>query len=413
MIAAPDNRGVSETTGKAPCSVSPFGRSTALDISPGPPLTPCCSVHPVPPEGNTRPQAHSSTHDDVLPWFRFAEDVDRGLIWQPDDTRQQRFSDDRPILLENRGLTSPPTPQPVQPPTPPRQLALWKSQVIHAQTIAAKLRTIGLDEQATALQNCHTTYTVCQCSDCGLVRKFPNRCDRFYCPQCASHLAYERQKQVRWWTALIPQPKHVVLTLRNIPALLPGHVDELRRWFTALRRRKFARNWVGGFYRMEVTNEGNGWHLHLHALVNAAWIGQNELSSAWTSITGGIGRIVKVKDTRGADYLSEVTKYVAKAPQIAAWQPAQIAEFLGAFEHKRTFGVFGELYAARTKFAEFIATMKTARPKCSCGSSSCTYFTELEWEMRNLDKGPSNTPRPPPKVAEPELRLGCTPQFPH
>jgi hypothetical protein len=268
--------------------------------------------------------------------------------------------------------------------------------------VASKLRQAGMTAEASTLENCHSYYTFAVCDGCGQARKFPNRCDLFYCPECAHHLANHRKMQVEWWTKLISQPKHLTLTIKNIYDLTSGHVDELRRMFTQLRRRKFAKNWVGGFYRIECTNDGNGWHLHIHALVEAKWIDQDQLKTNWLSVTRGFGYIVKVRDCRGADYLHEVTKYVAKGNQLAAWQPAEIATFVRAFAGRRTFGVFGSLYGARTKFAEFIASIKQAKPRCECGSSACHYydaagFIALSFVPENLAK-PRPPPRPDPQI---------------
>lgn len=217
---------------------------------------------------------------------------------------------------------------------------------------------------------------------------------------------------MEWWTSLVSQPKHVVLTVKNVGDLTPGHVTQLQKWFGNLRRRKCCSNWVGGFYSIECTNEGNGWHLHIHALVEARWIDSAELSKNWDSTTGGFGRIVKVKDCRQRTYLSEVTKYVAKGSQLAAWSPAQILAFVQAFSHKRTFGVFGKLYGARTEFAEFIATMKAAKPKCDCGSCSILYFTENEWLAREALASPTSKPIPPPSQPQSELAIALSGVWP-
>jgi hypothetical protein len=116
-----------------------------------------------------------------------------------------------------------------------------------------------------------------------------------------------------------------------------------------------------------------------------------------------MGRIVKVRDCRRADYLQEVTKYAVKGTQLAAWEPDLIATFIRAFDGKRTFGVFGELYGARTEFAEFIAGLKQAKPKCDCGSCSVTYFSEADWILRELGHSSPASTRPPPAPTTPEL----------
>jgi hypothetical protein len=279
-----------------------------------------------------------------------------------------------------------------------RQEELWRKATVHKNTVAAKLRLESYTEEADCLENCHTYYTVAQCGDCGAVRKFPNRCDRFYCPECAHHLQREREKQVAWWTRECKQPKHVVLTVKNIPHLTFLHVQEFRGWFTKLRRLKFARNWVGGFYRIEVTNEGKGWHLHLHALVEAKWIDQPQLKNVWRRLTNGLGYIVKVMDVRQGSYLHEVTKYVVKGHQLASWQPADIVTFLNAFQNVRTFGVFGSLYGKRTEFAEWLASIKSSRPKCECGSCNVRYFNELDWLAMDCRPTLPVRERPPPDL---------------
>jgi hypothetical protein len=154
---------------------------------------------------------------------------------------------------------------------------------------------------------------------------------------------------VRWWTEQIQQPKHVVLTIRNVPDLTGDHVDELRKWWNQLRRRKFAKGWRGGFYTIQTTNKGKGWHPHIHALIDARFIDESELSKQWLAVTRGAGYNVRVRDARQEDYLREVTRYAVHGAQLAAWTPDQIATFVRAFTGKRTFGVFGSLYAVRTQ----------------------------------------------------------------
>lgn len=306
-----------------------------------------------------------------------------------------RFDCPNPLQLETRGVTAQIT-------LPPRtsipvgaQAEIWSSNTIHKNSIAAKLRLAGMVEAADKLEHCHSEFTFAVCNDCGRVGKFPNRCDNFYCPECQPRLSHDRRQAVEWWVALIQQPKHVVLTVRNIPDLSKGHVKQLRRWFTQLRRRKFASNWEGGFYAIEVTNEGAGWHLHIHALVNARWIDGPELARQWASITSNAGYIVKVKDAREGDYLKELTKYVAKGSQVAKWSPDQITTFINAFTGVRTFGVFGSLYGARTEFAEWLKAIREAKPRCNCGSCSVTYYTEAQFIMRDLVPDHHAAARPP------------------
>jgi hypothetical protein len=79
----------------------------------------------------------------------------------------------------------------------------------------------------------------------------------------------------------------MTLTVRNIPDQLFGRADvaALRGHFSKLRRRFKTIN--GGFYVVQTTNAGKGWHLHLHVLFDGQFIAQKALSKAWADITAG------------------------------------------------------------------------------------------------------------------------------
>ena len=280
---------------------------------------------------------------------------------------------------------------------------LWKAATMHKFSVAAKLKEAGMREEAEVLEDCHSRLIYAQCDSCRAVQVFRNRCDRFYCPECQPKLAKRRAASVAWWTVEVTQPKHVVLTVQNLPDLSREHVAELRRWFTRLRHRKFARNWRGGFYSVEVTNEGRGWHLHLHVLVDARWIDAAELARQWASVTRDFGKIVKVKDCRKADYLAEVTKYTVKGSDLARWPASEIATFIRAFDGVRTFGVFGSLYGKRTEFAEWLKSIRDHKPKCPCGCQSMTFYSEGEWLERDFKPNVDSPDRPAPPVHHPEF----------
>ena len=280
---------------------------------------------------------------------------------------------------------------------------LWKQATIFKFSVAAKLKEAGMPEKAEVLEDCHSRLIYCQCDGCHSVKIFRNRCDRFYCPECQPKLAKRRAAGVAWWAVELSQPKHVVLTVQNIDQLSRGHVDELKKWFTRLRHRIFAQNWRGGFYSVEVTNEGRGWHLHLHALVDARWIDAGELARQWYSVTNGFGKIVKVKDCRRHDYLAEVTKYAVKGSELAGWTPSQIADFIRAFDGVRTFGVFGSLYGKRTEFREWLDSIRDHKPLCECGCVKMRYYSEADWLARDFRPTTDSPDVPAPPAAHPEF----------
>jgi hypothetical protein len=325
---------------------------------------------PLPPEAAVAEQCWSASPDgelfDPLEGFP-AFEIEVGPSFGRADEREAR----RDLLgLEKRGVTS-----------QAKQGELWRHGRHFKDTVVAKLKSIGRFDLIEELAVCHTEEVILECTGCKRRNRFWNRCDLFYCPACQPRLAAERGRSVEWWTKQISQPKHVVLTVTNQRVFDKAFVKAFLKAFAALRRRVFAKDWRGGFFRLEVTNEGRGWHLHLHALIDARFISQRELSAQWHSVTQGCGHIVRVKDARDQDYLREVTKYAVKGSQLAKWHPEEIATFIDAFKGIRTFGCFGQLYKLRAVHREHMDGVAKERATCPCGCTTvrARSAAELEW----------------------------------
>lgn len=291
------------------------------------------------------------------------------------------------VKLETRGLSS-----------PNQQTELYDKLLVLKHSVAAKLRKAGKSELADSLEQCGTRKTYCTCNACGKVQIFLNRCDNMICPCCQPKLARDRRKDIEWWSAQVRQPKHVVLTLKNVKEITRGHVDEAKKWLAALRRRKFASGWRGGCWSLEVTNEGRGWHIHFHLLVDADWIDAKQLAVEWGKTTNGHGYIVKVKDARKEDYLRELTKYCVKGTDLARWAPADLAMFVDAIDGTKCFSVFGSLFNQRKEFAKFKEEAALQHHLCPCGSDNCRLENEWEYLQRQLE--PQWRPKENPCLTE-------------
>lgn len=318
--------------------------------------------------------------------FDFAADLDH----RPSFSRFDREAHPKPVSLERGGTTS-----------QSGQAEIWSKQTLWKESIVAKLLSVGRNEEANKLANCHTQISYATCTGCRKKRKFFNRCDILYCPECAPRLTAERRESIEWWTKTITQPKHVVLTARNIATISEDYVRSIKDAFSSLRRSKFARNWIGGFYSLEVTNEGRGWHIHIHALVDAKWIDQAELARQWAKRVGQDFAIVYVKDCREKSYLQEVSKYAVKGSELASWSASDIAAFIDAFANTRTFSVFGSLYGKRTEWKEWIEAGCSERGQCECGCNSWVIRTDLEQEWHDATFGPTTQSPPPARLTQP------------
>lgn len=319
-----------------------------------------------------------------------------------DETVSENLRYDRlPVKLEKRGVTS------------HHQGHLWFKEVVFKESIVARLNSAHRQDLANRIASCHTQKSVRLCIGCKKHSVFWNRCDIHWCPICSQRLAYERRQSVEWWTKQIKQPKHVVLTARNGNDL-KTEITRGKQALSRLRRRKFAANWVGGFYRLEITNESRGWHVHFHLLVDARWIDAMHLSKEWGNCLGqDIPAIVKVKDCRESNYLVEVTKYSVKASDLSSWTAEQQIEFIEALDGVRTFGVFGSLYKKRTEWKEFLDEVRAGRVRCECGCDRWKILSEQEFEWETEITQPEKS-IPPPRlqfVAQPELALGQQTNF--
>lgn len=341
----------------------------------------------------------------------------RNSKWfEPDLTpgieRPEVYAADRSINLEYRGLT-PHFAGDVTPQNPAKFAGLNKVRLKDQQqkllldrlalkeTIVCKLGEAGFRDEAVKLDACHTKLSYAVCVGCRAASAFYNRCEQRHCPCCQHRLARERRESVEFWAKSISQPKHVVLTARNTDILTREKIRWFKAQFTKLRRSKCAANWRGGMWSLEVTNEGRGWHVHLHALIDADFIVKAEMDRTWAKLVGQDMVVTCVKDVREDSYLREVAKYAVKPTQLAKWTGEQIGAFVTALDSERTFGVFGSLFKRRSEWKAFKEALTEQAPACECGCSHFKVYTDKEWQWELEIHGGL----PPPKSHTPATRL--------
>jgi hypothetical protein len=180
------------------------------------------------------------------------------------------------------------------------------------------------------------------------------------------------------------QPKHMVLTARNRKELRPMLkvvLDGVRK----IRRREVFAGVRGGWCSIEVTNEGRGWHVHAHLLVDVRFIEAKFLATEWAECVGQDFAIVKIKDAREKHYLAEVTKYTVKPSVFIKWPHENRVEFVQGIRSKRMFFAFGHVAeASRNVRAALKVSRGIARTKC-CGNEKLTPLSTLT-HPRNLRK---------------------------
>jgi hypothetical protein len=224
------------------------------------------------------------------------------------------------------------------------------------------------------------------CKDCGDWSALSYRCSVKWCPRCNWMITRKRAALLRAWTKRIRQPKHVVLTQKNFPLLTRGKLREHQKNLARLRKQKVFANVQGGCVSVEVTNKGEGWHLHSHWFVDARWIDASELAVAWGKLCGQEFGIVKVQDARAKDYEREVAKYVVKGNELATWCSDEILQFVTAVRGVRFFFTFGSLSKLRSEIKQEIEFTKPDPFKCKCGCGAFRYEDEASEICNSLRK---------------------------
>jgi len=262
------------------------------------------------------------------------------------------------------------------------QVKLIPDRDVWQQTIVSKLWPLNNSVQVANMALCGNQEIFRTCKNCGTVKSFFYRCSVKWCPRCQIWLAAKRQKVIGFWAAKISQPKHLVTTQSNFPILTRRTIREHQRRLAKFRRTKCFEKVAGGCVSTEITNEGNGWHLHAHWLLDVRWLNMTEVKKAWAHQVHQNYAIVKVKDVRQKSYTAELAKYLAKGSEIASWPPEQINEFVRAIRGCRFFGSFGSLREAAPAIRREIFATKPPSPICECGCGQFRFGTDQSELMR-------------------------------
>jgi hypothetical protein len=312
-----------------------------------------------------------------------SDDEAEALAADQEQRRSEQLS-----LLDLTGVTS-----------HPKLVDIERTRWLNGMCMAAMLKEGGLFEKADALGDCHQYQTIAQCNGCSKVVSFWNRCDVFWCPQCSPRLSKKRLEGLMFFVEKMQRTKHLVLTLKNTEVLTKEYLSWARACLSRFRRRQLFRSAKSGLWAMEITNEGKGWHVHFHLVVDCAWLPVREVSAAWESVCGDGSRVVWIEDaSRGglkANLPRYVTKYCGKGFRPESWTSAQLCEFALAVEDGRTFGVFGELLGARSEWREWLRVHTANKRLCECGCGQKTYLSSGEFMWRQMVRE-GRGERPPP-----------------
>jgi Replication protein len=204
---------------------------------------------------------------------------------------------------------------------------------------------------------------------CGQLLESEKRCSKKWCPVCTRKIATKRALKYRGAVAEMKWPLFLTLTMANVEDLSFDAVRQLRRAFGKLRHRKlWSQNVAGGVASIEVTNIGNGWHPHLHAVIDAEWLawktpkpkrtdsrsrkeklykmaGQ-ELAKVWARCLGAERGNIKIKRVSDPDVTKEVLKYSVKASDLVECE-GKVGDLIRCLEASRLVTTFGTFFGRK------------------------------------------------------------------
>jgi len=213
--------------------------------------------------------------------------------------------------------------------------------------IRAALAAVGTPESALARWDyCgDQAWVMADKAQPGRYKIHCDRCRSRWCRPCAA----ERAARVRKRLVEIASGRRLklmTLTLRSLREPLPTLLDRLYACARQLRRlRVWTDNVRAAAQICEIKRSDRlpRWHVHLHLLVDASYIPQAALSTAWLACTGD-SPIVDIRTVRNSeDAARYVAKYVTKPlPRAVLADPDLLQQCILGCKGRRLITTLGE-----------------------------------------------------------------------
>lgn len=201
----------------------------------------------------------------------------------------------------------------------------------------------GEHKLASALSNCQESYELVCCKSCRKSWWVITRCRQRVCPLCSYERTLVRAKFIQAMTKDMQYPKLVTLTMPTWTKNPRDGIAYIRTAFNNLRRQKIFEQVVGGAYQIELKPKDNGWHIHLHAILDCPYIPYQRLWSTWKKITHLKCPQIDIRAASNEKARAYVAKYASKSADFDS-DPNTIVEWYNATKGLRLFATFGKWY---------------------------------------------------------------------
>lgn len=213
------------------------------------------------------------------------------------------------------------------------------------RAFAEKFEASGNETLARQLRECQETEILACCSACGKSWFVINRCRLRVCPLCSYEVAKLRGEFLVAMTKHMQHPKMITLTMPLWTAEPRRGITFLRDKFNLLRRHSLFDPVKGGAYQIELKEKDEGWHIHMHVLVDAPFIPYQHLFTEWKKILGTTAPQIRIQAASSPRAKEYVCKYAAKSSDFDTSADG-IVKWYEATKGMRLFATFGKWYNA-------------------------------------------------------------------
>lgn len=231
------------------------------------------------------------------------------------------------------------------PPTPgERARASFPNELAAAESAYDAFDVVHSGDHYYRLLDCRTAWFFSWNKVTDATITIANACGLRWCPQCAQARANWLSHQVRTWYKTARKPKLLTLTLRHSDTPLKEQVTFLYRCFRRLRLAKFMSSRIRGgiwFLQVKWILKTDGWHPHIHALLDAEFIPQPEIKARWAKLTKD-SDIVDIRPCYSPDSAAHhVARYATKPGTLSSVPPERRLELLEAVHARKIVGTWG------------------------------------------------------------------------
>ncbi len=238
----------------------------------------------------------------------------------------------------------------------------------------------------------HSTRSV-YCSFDGYRKEVRMRCKGRTCSVCRQREFMRLREQYAPVMGKVRWPNWVTIAPQNVKRLTRAYVQSFHAAVgRVLDRKRWRGAIVGGILFAECTNIGNGWHPHLHGMMDAQWVDRRALAR---EIAQEMGCRVFV-DARRFDTpencLDYLLGYVKKAPDIYRIDglPKKLAVgrrryvgYIEAWERKREYDEAYKGLRMVKPFGSLYGVPRPEKPKLQCPCCGGTEWI-TEWGLENM-----------------------------